>query len=279
MASTHPLPLLLQAFGREEARRLVNNAPQLLAVNTSVWQKMLAVARLSGVAEPEALLSRTPHTFTLNWLAPDRLANRLALERCLGLTPAEVYEGYLWHLTTRTAVRLAGSLLYLQHRGLLHLVVPDKRQAKEQWRQARGLSVKQRAAGEPHFISVVDVCKRPDRFAEVVCKALESCGSSGGSRGGSSSRGGDGSRGASSSGSSSSGSSSSSDAKKAAANAIQADLQAFQADLPNQEEWRELWAAAEVAAQRLEAELPDVLKRQAPAEAAAGEQDAEVAAD
>jgi len=122
----------LQKFNREAARNLVSREPHLLGVSTSVWRTALEVAQVIGVATPAGLMHRNPQVFSRSWLSPVRLANRLALERCLGWTPAAVYKRYAGYVATMGSGRLAGRLLFLEQQGLLPLLVADKQQAKEQ---------------------------------------------------------------------------------------------------------------------------------------------------
>ena len=157
-----PLPCL-QKLGREQALRAVDKAPQLLAVNTAVWQRAPAVMWLCGVADPAAVALNNPLMLCVDWLAPGRLANRLALQRCLGLSPAGVYERFGSYVAITSAEKLAGRLLYLEQRGLLHLLAADKQAARQAWRQERGLPANKRAAGEPAFISVSDVATLADK--------------------------------------------------------------------------------------------------------------------
>jgi hypothetical protein len=47
--------------------------------------------------------------------------------------------------------------LYLEQRGLLHLLVADRRAAKKAWREEHGPSAIKRAASDPRFITVGNV--------------------------------------------------------------------------------------------------------------------------
>ena len=147
----------LQEFGWEQALRAVDMAPDLLAINTGVWRRALAVMHLCGVAAPAALALNNAHLLCLDWLAPGRLANRLALQRCLGLSPAGVFERHAGYVVKYAAERLAGRLLYLEQRGLLHLLVADKQLARQAWLQERGLPANKPATGKPAFISARDL--------------------------------------------------------------------------------------------------------------------------
>ena len=145
----------------------MDRTPQLLTVNTAVWQRALAVMRLCGVAHPAAVALNNFGMLYQDWLAPGRLANRLALQRCVGLSAAGVYERFGSYVATKGAERLAGRLLYLEQRGLLHLLVADKQAAKEAWRRQQGLPASKKATGEPAFISVGNVAVLPD--ADFIC--------------------------------------------------------------------------------------------------------------
>ena len=125
----------LQEFGQEQVLRAVDKAPGLLSINTVVWQRALAVMRQCGVADPIAVALNSVQMLCQDFLAPARLANRLALQRCLGLSAAGVYEQFGSYVANSAAEKLAGCLLYLEQRGLLHLLVADKQAAKAAWRE------------------------------------------------------------------------------------------------------------------------------------------------
>ena len=120
--------------------------------------------RLCGVTDPAAVALNYPQMLCVDWLAPGRLANRLALQRCLGLSAAGVYERFGGYVATTSAERLAGRLLYLEQRGLLHLLAADKKAARRAWRQERGLPANEEATGEPAFISVFDCTRSDEHF-------------------------------------------------------------------------------------------------------------------
>jgi hypothetical protein len=138
---------------------MVDVAPQLLAINTVVWRRALAVWQQCGVADPRAVACSNPNLLGYDWLHRSRLANLRALQQWLPWEPsaAQVIERYGHHLATTAAGTLVGRLLYLEQLGLLPLVVADKRAAKREWRLQQGLSGSKKAAGEPLFISVRDV--------------------------------------------------------------------------------------------------------------------------
>jgi hypothetical protein len=164
--------LLLQEFGKEEALRMVGNAPQLLAIDLIVWRLAVAVWRLCGVSDPLAVVRNNPQVLLVDWLNPSRLANLLALQRLLPWEPsaAQVIERYGCYVAGPAAERLAGRLLYLEQLGLLQLLVADKRAARQEWLQSlQRLSAGKQAAGQPAFISVYDVARTSTaQFAGLV---------------------------------------------------------------------------------------------------------------
>ena len=159
-----PLPCL-QELGQEQALRAVAIAPQLLSVNTVntvVWRRALAVLRQCGVADPIAVALNSVQMLCRDWRAPVRLVNRRALQRSTGLSPAGVYLQFGSYVANSAAEKLAGRLLYLEQRGLLHLLMADKRAARRAWQEERGLPANETAAGEPTFISVRELAILPN---------------------------------------------------------------------------------------------------------------------
>ena len=157
------LTCCLQVLGQQQALHAVFKEPELLAVDTV--QPNIALMRLCGVADPPAVALNNVGMLRCDWLAQGRLANRLALQRCTGLSAAGVYERFGGYLD-KAPKRMVGRLLYLEHRSLQHLLVADKLEARLVWRQQRGLPASKRAAGEPAFISVGDVATLSDeRFS------------------------------------------------------------------------------------------------------------------
>jgi hypothetical protein len=175
--------LPLQEFGKEEAVRMVGNAPHLLVIDLIVWRQALAVWRLCGVSEPLAVVHNNPQLLAYDWLFPSRLAKLLALQRLLPWEPsaAQAIERHGSYVAGPAVEKLVGRLLYLEQLGLLQLLVADKRAARQEWRQSQqGLSAGKVATGEPAFISVYDVAiPAPAQFAGLVqdAKALLSEGS------------------------------------------------------------------------------------------------------
>ncbi|KAI3427317.1 hypothetical protein D9Q98_010234 [Chlorella vulgaris] len=165
---------LVAEFGKEEALRMVDATPQLLAINTVVWRRALAVWQQCGVADRRAVAKSKPILLGYDWLHRSRLANLRALQRWL---PWEVsaaqaiacYGRYMVH----SPKTLAGRLLYLEQLGLLPLLVADKLAAKREWRLQQGLSGSEKAACEPVFISVSAVAiLTAARFDSLVFSAL-----------------------------------------------------------------------------------------------------------
>jgi hypothetical protein len=66
------LVLPLQEFDKEEALRMVGNAPGLLAMDVIVWRQALAVWRLCGVSDPLAVVRNNPQMLIVDWLNPSR---------------------------------------------------------------------------------------------------------------------------------------------------------------------------------------------------------------
>ncbi|KAL4436521.1 hypothetical protein ABPG75_003660 [Micractinium tetrahymenae] len=161
----------MQEFGQNKVQTMVGKAPILFAVDISVWQTALTVMALCGLTRQAVLKAAHSNANVLrfNWLAAERLVNRLALQRCLpgGLSAGQVYERHAGYLAGTSAEKLAGRLLFLQHHGLLHLLVEKKGPARRQWRRQRGLPANRRAPGEPPLISLHDVSRPDARFASL----------------------------------------------------------------------------------------------------------------
>ncbi|KAL4853011.1 hypothetical protein ACK3TF_005943 [Chlorella vulgaris] len=169
------LQALVAEFGKEEACRMVQVAIQVLAINTVVWRRALAVWQQCGVADPRAVACSNPNLLGYDWLHRSRLANLRALQQWLPWEPsaALVIERYAGYVTSKAADRVAGRLLYLEQLGLLPLLVADKPAAKREWRLQQGLSSSKKAAGEPVFISVANVADLSStRFDSLVDSAL-----------------------------------------------------------------------------------------------------------
>ncbi|KAL4425991.1 hypothetical protein ABPG75_010007 [Micractinium tetrahymenae] len=156
----------VKEFGREGALEMVDAAPRLLCIGSSVCRIALAVMQLHGVADVAAVMQNNSHAATKNWLAVPRLMNRLALQRSMRLSAAEVYEQHAGYMSTYSAERLAGRLRFLEGAGLLEqqLLVPDKKQALQAWEREHSQSGK----AQPAYISVREVCVLPDaQFASL----------------------------------------------------------------------------------------------------------------
>ncbi|KAI3427348.1 hypothetical protein D9Q98_010265 [Chlorella vulgaris] len=166
---------LVVEFGKEEACRMVDATTQLLAINTVVWRRALAMWQQCGVADPRAVAHSSPCLLGYDWLHASRLANLRALQQWLPweVSAAQAIERYAGYVASVAAERLAGRLLYLEQLGLLPLLVADKLAARQEWRLQRGLSVSKRAAGEPVFITVRDVAiSEAAKFDSLVDSAL-----------------------------------------------------------------------------------------------------------
>ncbi|KAI3427329.1 hypothetical protein D9Q98_010246 [Chlorella vulgaris] len=164
---------LVVEFGKEEACRMGDASPQLLAIDTVVWRRALAVWQQCGVADRRAVAHSSPILLGYDWLNASRLANLRALQQWLPweVSAAQVIECYGRYMN-RSPSTLAGRLLYLEQLGLLPLLVADKLAAKREWRLQQGLSGSKKAAGEPVFISVRDVSGLTARFDGLVDSAL-----------------------------------------------------------------------------------------------------------
>ena len=166
----------MQEFGQD---RLLQAGPEslaeLLAVDTATWQRALAVWQLLGVADPPALALRNTRSLTLNWLAADRLASLVALQQLLPWQPsaAAAVQRYGSYIVNSAPPRLIGRLLFLQREGVLPLLLADKRAARQQWRQPRGLPANRRADGEPQLISLRDTAALSDAKFGVLLAAVE----------------------------------------------------------------------------------------------------------
>ena len=146
-----------QKFGKEGARQAVAASPQLLAIDIGVWQRALAVMHLHCVARCPAEALSHADMLCQDWLAPGRIANRLALQRCMGQSAAGVYQHSAGAVASAAPTKLAGRLLYLEQRGLLQLLVADKKAARRAWWRGHCLPGNKRATGDPPIISVGDV--------------------------------------------------------------------------------------------------------------------------
>ena len=121
-----PAFLAAQAFTRQRLQGLgLGPLAYLLNASTATWQLALAVWRALGVADPVALALINARVLALDWLAPGRMANLLALQRALGLSSAGavVQQGLASYVAGPSCQRVAGRLLFLEQAGLLHLLV------------------------------------------------------------------------------------------------------------------------------------------------------------
>ena len=115
------------------------------------------MCRALGVTDQVALEPALDNArpLTRDWLAPNRLASLLALQRSLRLASpgAVVQQRFAGYVATGAPKRLAGRLLFLEQAGRLPLLVASK----QEWRQERGLPPRKRSPGEPPLISVGNV--------------------------------------------------------------------------------------------------------------------------
>jgi hypothetical protein len=153
---------------------MVSASPYLLTNRTAVWRRALAVWSLCGVADSRAVAVNYADVLKQDWLRLSIQANLLVLQRYLPWQPSatEVIEQFASYVSNCSAERLAGRLLLVEHAGLLHLLVADKRVALQDWRLRQGLPVNKKAAGEPLFISVSDVGTLSDAAFEQQLEQL-----------------------------------------------------------------------------------------------------------
>ncbi|KAI3427345.1 hypothetical protein D9Q98_010262 [Chlorella vulgaris] len=147
----------------------------LLAINTIVWRRALAVWQQCGVAEPRAMVRNNPNLLTVEWLHRSRMANLRVLQQWLPweVSAAQVIERYAGYVASIAADRLAGRLLYLEQLGLLPLLVGNKPAARQEWRLQQGLSVSKKAAGDAVLITVRDVAiSTAAQFDSLIDSAL-----------------------------------------------------------------------------------------------------------
>lgn len=72
----------------------------------------------------------------------------------------------------KSVQRMAGRLLFLQHHCLLHLLVANKHEWRQEWQKQHGLLATRRAPGEPQLISLADIATLPDaQFASLPAVA------------------------------------------------------------------------------------------------------------
>ncbi|KAI3427322.1 hypothetical protein D9Q98_010239 [Chlorella vulgaris] len=166
---------LVAEFGKDEACRMVQIAIQVLAINTVVWRRGLAVWQQCGVADPLVLACSSLKLLGCDWLHRSWLANLWALQQWLPweVSAAQAIECYGSYVVNAAVDKMVGRLLYLEQLGLLPLLVANKPAAKREWRLQQGLSGSKKAAGEPVFISVGDVADLSSaRFDSLVDSAL-----------------------------------------------------------------------------------------------------------
>ncbi|KAI3427315.1 hypothetical protein D9Q98_010232 [Chlorella vulgaris] len=154
---------------------MVDATPQVLAINTVVWRRALAVWQQCGVAGPRAVARKSPKLLGYDWLNRSRLTNLRALQQWLPweVSAAQAIECYGSYVVNAAVDKMVGRLLYLEQLGLLPLLVGNKPAAKREWRVQQGLSVSKKAAGKPVFISDGNVADLSSaRFNSLVDSAL-----------------------------------------------------------------------------------------------------------
>jgi hypothetical protein len=127
-----------------------------------------------GVTNCQQVIQYSPVILNYNWLEPRLLVNLLALKRFLpkecskeqersseGWMAAVVIEQFASYVVGPAPERLVGRLLWLEQLGVAHLVVRDKKAARQAWREQQSLPAHEPALGQPMFISVRDIT-RPD---------------------------------------------------------------------------------------------------------------------
>jgi hypothetical protein len=149
-----------QEFDSDGACKLVNAAPNLLAVRSAIWQCNLAVMRLLGVADPHAIAHKNGNVLVHKWLSPAILLKLLALQRFIPgkMSYGQIIVSWATYVASKSAKRIVGRLLYLEQAGLLQQFVQTK--------------PNKRAEGEPEYISVGDVATASDaKLAGLVAAA------------------------------------------------------------------------------------------------------------
>ena len=130
----------MQEFGKEQLLLAPPSClPRVLTVDTTVWQRALAVWRLLGVADPPAVALGNLKLPAVHWLAPGTLAKLAALQRLPPWQPsaADVVSQCGGYAAIYSTSRLIGRLLFLQQEGTLHLLVADNAAARQHWLQQR----------------------------------------------------------------------------------------------------------------------------------------------
>jgi len=103
---------MLQAFGREAAAAAFMGKPDILGCPPAVWRRNLCYMAACGVADPRALLLRTPILLYQDHAAADFLQRRLMLQRAFRLSAAQLYERHYHRLTYLGPPELARRLQF-----------------------------------------------------------------------------------------------------------------------------------------------------------------------
>ncbi|KAL4853006.1 Cell division control protein 6 [Chlorella vulgaris] len=107
---------LAEEFGRDDAASIVVRNALALNCDTSVWQRNLHYITACDVGDARAVLLKTPGLLSFNHAASDFVARRLLLQRCTGLSAAQLYQQHAHHLTRLPVEQLALRLQYVEHR-------------------------------------------------------------------------------------------------------------------------------------------------------------------
>ena len=96
---------------------MLKSNPAALHCEPGVWRRNLRYMAACGVADPAAVLQHAPLLLHRNQAAADFLQRRLMLQRCAGLTAAQLYERHPSWLRHRKVPDLAQRLHFVEQRG------------------------------------------------------------------------------------------------------------------------------------------------------------------
>ncbi len=97
--------------------------PDILGCPPAVWRRNLCYVAACGVADPRALLLRTPILLYQDHAAADFLQRRLMLQRAFRLSAAQLYERHYHRLTYLGPPELARRLQFVEQRRQAHRLV------------------------------------------------------------------------------------------------------------------------------------------------------------
>ena len=109
--------LPLQGFGKAAAAAVLKGNHSALSVEPGVWRRNLRYMAACGVADPAAVLRHAPQLLHRDQAAANFLQRRLMLQRCTGLTAAQLYEQHPGWLKQRKALDLGQWLHFVEQRG------------------------------------------------------------------------------------------------------------------------------------------------------------------